>query len=79
MGITRVSWISSNMTFFYKRLFPTFWFGFIALFPVIALSSGKGLQQPMMLAVPIFMATGRIINIAAVEWIFLRELRSTQS
>jgi hypothetical protein len=28
--------ISSRMTFFYKRIFPVFWFGFLILFLIIA-------------------------------------------
>jgi hypothetical protein len=33
--------ISSKMTFFYKRVFPYFWFGFLLLFIAIALFSGS--------------------------------------
>jgi len=32
--------ISSEWTTFYKRIFPTMWFGFLGLFFVIALASG---------------------------------------
>jgi hypothetical protein len=32
--------ISSNMTFFYKRVFPAIWFGFLALFIATGLASG---------------------------------------
>ena len=50
--------ISSRMTFFYKRVFPIFWFGFLTLFiigpGVIAWTSGNA-PPPMFFAVPIFM------------------------
>jgi hypothetical protein len=50
--------ISSRLTFFYKRVFPIFWFGFLTLFmiapAVIAWNTGQA-PQPMFLIVPIFM------------------------
>jgi len=53
-----VTQISSRMTFFYKRVFPVFWFGFLTLFiigpGVIAWTSGNA-PPPMFFAVPIFM------------------------
>jgi hypothetical protein len=53
-----VTQISSRMTFFYKRVFPIFWFGFLTLFMIgpatIAWSNGEA-PQPMMFVVPIFM------------------------
>ena len=33
--------MSSKMTFFYKRVFPIIWFGFLAAFFVIALVNGR--------------------------------------
>ena len=33
--------MSSKMTFFYKRVFPVIWFGFLAAFFVIALVNGS--------------------------------------
>ncbi len=50
--------ISSRMTFFYKRVFPIFWFGFLTLFMIgptaIAWSSGQS-PQPMFFIMPIIM------------------------
>ena len=50
--------ISSRMTFFYKRVFPIFWFGFLTLFmigpTVVALSSGQA-PQPVFFIMPIIM------------------------
>jgi len=53
-----VTLISSRMTFFYKRVFPIFWFGFLTLFmlapAVIGWRSGEA-SQPMLFIVPVFM------------------------
>ena len=32
--------MSSRMTFFYKRIFPVIWFGFLAVFFLLALIQG---------------------------------------
>jgi len=37
--------MSSKMTFFYKRIFPVIWFGFLAVFFVIALIQGLAAQS----------------------------------
>ena len=50
--------ISSRMTFFYKRVFPIFWFGFLTLFmvgpAVISWNNGQA-PQSMFIIMPIFM------------------------
>jgi hypothetical protein len=38
--------ISSRMTFFYKRLFPVFWFGFLALFVTLPFIFGRHQSAP---------------------------------
>jgi hypothetical protein len=49
--------ISSQWTFFYKRIFPTIWFGFLAVFFIIGLTSVKGKETPWpLLVVPVVMA-----------------------
>ena len=48
--------ISSKTTFFYKRVFPVLWFGFLAVFVAIALASGAALKSPVFLAGPCLMA-----------------------
>jgi len=48
-----VTRISSQTTFFYKRVFPIMWFGFLAVFLVIALLGG-GSPFPFVL-VPVLM------------------------
>ncbi len=56
--------LSSTTTWFYKRVFPVFWFGFILLFFAISLwarlhpesASGQP-PDPMFLLIPLLMAT----------------------
>jgi hypothetical protein len=50
--------ISSKMTFFYKRIFPVFWFGFLILFIAIPLFFGGAQNGPppfLFLIVPLIM------------------------
>ena len=49
--------ISSRTTFFYKRIFPVFWFGFLAIFVAITLLSGQAMRSfdPMFFVGPIVM------------------------
>ena len=44
--------ISSDWTFFYKRLFPLLWFGFLVVFVGIGVVNGQG---PLVVIVPIAM------------------------
>jgi hypothetical protein len=39
-GAALMPLMSSRMTFFYKRIFPVIWFGFLAVFFGIALVKG---------------------------------------
>ena len=50
--------ISSRGTFFYKRVFPVFWFGFLALFFMAPLLAKKSAGSPpfVVFVVPVFMA-----------------------
>jgi hypothetical protein len=50
--------LSSKSTFFYKRIFPAIWFGFIGFFVLIALFSEQMNKNPniMFLIIPVFMA-----------------------
>jgi hypothetical protein len=53
--------ISSHMTFWYKRVFPVFWFGFVAVFIAAALIGAftSGRLDPgllLLLVVPLMMA-----------------------
>ena len=65
-----MSKISSRSTFFYKRIFPIIWFGFLAL--VLCSVVGNGIQQRNfadvfpIIAVPFFMAT---IGYLVMRWL----------
>lgn len=50
----------SSSTFFYKRVFPVVWFGFLAFFVVTAFSANRTGNAPVIpfLIVPAFMAIG---------------------
>jgi hypothetical protein len=49
--------ISSKLTFFNKRIFPTIWFGFLAIFFIVGLTSLKAKVTPWpLLIMPIVMA-----------------------
>jgi hypothetical protein len=49
--------ISSQWTFFYKRIFPMFWFGFLGLFVLTAFSTSRSNAMPYpLLVVPVVMA-----------------------
>jgi hypothetical protein len=51
--------MSSKMTFFYKRIFSIIWFGFLAVFVLVALLNGLGPDQISnlpILIVPVLMA-----------------------
>jgi len=57
MGMQR---LSSSSTFFYKRVFPVFWFGFLAIFAFTWFSGAPGARQEDVwpgVAMPLFMAT----------------------
>jgi hypothetical protein len=47
--------ISSGSTAFYKRGFPLLWFGFLAAFVFMILTSGAVGKDPLLLAMPCFM------------------------
>jgi hypothetical protein len=48
--------ISSGMTFFYKRIFPIIWFGFLVLFIAVPLIGGSTSGPPMgFLLAPVIM------------------------
>jgi hypothetical protein len=51
--------LSSKMTFFYKRVFPTLWFGFLAIFVLSSLFAGSKRDVTNLLpfmVIPVFMA-----------------------
>ena len=46
----------SGSTFYFKKLFPTVWFGFLVFFFFISLTSGASGASVMFLVVPVIMA-----------------------
>jgi len=51
--------VSSKLTFFYKRVFPIIWFGFLGAFFLVALLKGRGpdwISNLPALVVPVLMA-----------------------
>jgi len=58
-GAALMPLMSSKMTLFYKRIFPVIWFGFLAVFFVVALVKGLGadpISNFLSLIVPVVMA-----------------------
>ena len=60
--------ISSGATFYYKRIFPVLWFGFIAVFIVTALMSGTTAQDMMLLIVPVFLIVVGYVVMRLLIW-----------
>jgi hypothetical protein len=62
--------ISSGMTFFYKRIFPVVWFGFLAFFVVMVFVGNKSPNGPPMflLLVPAFLAVIGIVVMKNMMW-----------
>src|SRR5665213_1264584 len=48
--------ISSQMTRFYKYVFPVLWFGFLAAFLTIPIATGAIAKAPFLLLAPLIMA-----------------------
>jgi len=48
--------ISSSSTFWYKKVFPVIWFGFLLVFLVTGLLSGVAPEDPIFLIMPCVMA-----------------------
>jgi hypothetical protein len=58
-GAALMPLMSSKMTLFYKRIFPVIWFGFLAVFFVVALAKALGadpISNFLSLIVPVVMA-----------------------
>ncbi len=46
----------SGSTFYFKKVFPSIWFGFLVFFLFVSLASGAAEESIMFLAVPVLMA-----------------------
>jgi hypothetical protein len=60
--------ISSKTTFFYKRIFPILWFGFIAVFVATTLISGVIVKSYVFLIVPVFLTVVGYIVMKKLVW-----------
>jgi hypothetical protein len=58
----------SGSTFYFKKLFPAVWFGFLAFFFITSLLSGAMSESPMFLVVPIFMAVFAFVFFKKLLW-----------
>jgi len=58
----------SGSTFYYKKLFPSAWLGFLAFFFVVSLTSGAAAASVMFLAVPIIMAVFGYFFFQKMAW-----------
>ncbi|MDZ4812540.1 MAG: hypothetical protein SGI99_08000 [Pseudomonadota bacterium] len=60
--------ISSRYTFFYKKVFPVFWFGFIAFFVAWTLPSSVVEQRVVMFVSPVLMGVIGFIVFKKFVW-----------
>ncbi|TRW49908.1 hypothetical protein FM042_03385 [Aliidiomarina halalkaliphila] len=58
----------SGSTFYFKKVFPTVWFGFLAIFFVTAVLSGAISESFMFLVVPVFMAVFGFVLFKKLIW-----------
>jgi len=63
-----VTRISSSWTFLAKRVFPTFWFGFLALFVFVGFSTGTVAKDVTFLIIPIVMAVFGFFIMRKLVW-----------
>jgi hypothetical protein len=67
--------LSSAQTWYTKRVFPVFWFGFLALFFGIALTSEQRQADPMIFVVPVVMAVFGFVLFRKLIWDLADEVR----
>jgi len=58
----------SGSTFYFKKLFPSIWFGFLGFFVLIVLVSGIGIESIIFLAIPIVMAIFGYVLFKKMVW-----------
>ena len=66
--------ISSRWTIYHKRVFPLFWFGFLALFVATSFSTGAPRQDVMFIVIPLFMAFFGFFVIKKLVWDLVDEV-----
>src|SRR5258705_4778761 len=60
--------ISSKSTFYYKWVFPIFWFGFLACFVAESLWSGAAWREPTFIIGPCIMAVFGFFLLKKMVW-----------
>lgn len=66
--------ISSGTTFLYKWAFPIFWFGFLAVFVIQALSSDIAKRDPMFVLIPLIMGVAGYFMMKKMVWVLADEV-----
>ncbi|MGN6113054.1 MAG: hypothetical protein ACTHOC_08620 [Luteimonas sp.] len=67
--------LSSRMTFYFKRIFPVVWLGFLVVFVVIGGMSGAWDKDPVFFVVPALMAVFGVIFFRMLLWTLADEVR----
>jgi hypothetical protein len=67
--------LSSRMTFYFKRIFPVIWFGFLVFFLVTGATHGAWEQDPVFFIMPVVMAIFGIIFFRVLLWSLVDEVR----
>jgi hypothetical protein len=62
------------MTKFHKKVFPAFWFGFLAIFVTASVLTGAGTAEPMFLIMPIAMAIFGFVLMRKLVWNLVDEV-----
>lgn len=70
--------ISSSLTIWYKRAFPIFWFGFLAVFIAVPLLSGVSEKFLMVLVVPCILAVFGFFLMKNLIWDLVDEVYDDQ-
>ena len=58
----------SGSTFYFKKLFPTMWFGFICIFVIVVTLFGAASESIMFLITPAFMAVFGFVLFRKLVW-----------
>lgn len=66
--------ITSTATFAVKTLFPAAWFGFLALFIILVISSGAAEKSFMLLVIPVLMVVFGFILMKHLLWNVMDEV-----
>ena len=66
--------ISSKYTFFYKVVFPIFWFGFLSIFVVVSVFADATEESLMFLVVPVGMAVFGYFLMKKLIWDLMDEV-----